>query len=68
MKLNYRAGYIAVITYTVIVAVPIYTAFMGRVPNDAGMIVAISAHPTYFLLMPYYESLRGVLATWLHVP
>jgi len=68
MKLNFRAGLIAAVIYTVIAAVPIYQAFFGRVPNDAGMIVAISAHPTYFLLMPYYEAFRGTLAAWLQLP
>jgi hypothetical protein len=65
---NFRAGCIAALAFSVIVANGVYQAFYGRVPNDSGMITAIIAHPTYLLLTPFYESLRGFLADSLHRP
>ena len=64
----WRAVLIAVVAWSILSASSIYSAFVGRVPNDSGMLVAIFAHPTYLVLMPAYESLRSIAAAWLHHP
>lgn len=63
-----RAALVVAAVWSILSASYIYSAFVGRVPNDAGMLVAIFAHPTYLLLMPYYEELRSASASWLHQP
>ncbi len=69
MKAVLRAAFIACVIYTVLVSFFLLGAFFGRVPNDGGMLVFLTALPTSLIAdAAGYWRLREPLAAVLHQP
>jgi len=66
MKHNLRTAFIACLVYTALVTVFALQAFFGCTPNDAGILIVMSAFPTSSLTSSIWQ-LREPLAAALHL-
>ena len=66
MKHDLRILFIACLIYTALIAIFAWQALFGRAPNDAGILVVLSAFPTSSLASSLWQ-LREPLAAALHL-
>jgi hypothetical protein len=66
MKHDLRTALVACLVYSALIVVFAWQAFFGHTPNDAGILIVMSAFPTSSLTSPLWQ-LREPLAVALHL-